>query len=225
MPKRYKYRKNSRGRRFRRYSRRSTRLSRRYKSKTIVPKTLNYKRSGLSKTNILGNGVPDVTYVKMRYHCFVDFLSSGYYPSVYVFRANSIWDPDVTSLGHTAYDRYNWASFYDLVHVFGSSISVRTFARAASESDPNTTVVRTVVQPNLGSAPWITDLNSWERITEFPRVKYASGSMYTGGFNISHYIRPGTLQGRKNEDVENDLTFSSSFTSNPSSQVYWHVYS
>lgn len=225
MPKRYKYRKNSRGRRrFRRSSRRSTRLSRRYKSKTIVPKTLNYKRSGLTKTNIFGNGVPDVTYVKMRYHCFVDFLSSGYYPSVYVFRANSIWDPDLTSLGHTAYDRYNWAPFYELYHVFGSSISVRTFARAASESESNQTVVRTVIQPNTGTSPWVTDASTWERITEFPRVKYNSGSIYTGGYKTSHYLRPGTILGRSEKDVESDMTFSAGMTANPLSQIYYHLY-
>jgi len=64
--------------------------------------------------------VPDSKVVKLRYVDFVTLNASDIASSPWVFRANSIVDPDYTGIGHQPMGFDQWAVFYDHYIVLGS---------------------------------------------------------------------------------------------------------
>lgn len=68
-------------------------------------------------------GFPTNKIVKMRYCDIVTLNPSAGGLAVYQFRANSIFDPDFTGLGHAPIGSDQWAQFYNHYVVLGSRIT------------------------------------------------------------------------------------------------------
>lgn len=104
--------------------------------KKMTKKT--YKKSTksfLSKFNSQV-GFPKTTYVKMRYADSHEF--SPAVPGVlntWIFRANSIWDPDQTFVGHQPLGRDQWVPFYEKYVVYRADCTVN-FSVRTNNSEP-----------------------------------------------------------------------------------------
>lgn len=71
-------------------------------------------------------GFPKNQVVRMRYH--TNFLldpGNGGGAQSYTFRANSIYDPDASGVGHQPLGHDQWAQFYSTYTVIGSKIQVK----------------------------------------------------------------------------------------------------
>jgi len=68
-------------------------------------------------------GVPDTTFTVLRYADVLTFASSS--PIQYTFRANSLFDPDVTSTGHQPLYFDQYIASYEKYRVFKTHIRVR----------------------------------------------------------------------------------------------------
>lgn len=110
-------------------SRRKTRF-RRFRRKT-VPGGKRYRNpsgKGMSPqyTNVrLGQGFPKRILVTHRYRETVSSTSTAGGIGNYVFRANSLFDPNLTGVGHQPMYKDQMALIYNYYTVIGSKITVR----------------------------------------------------------------------------------------------------
>lgn len=77
--------------------------------------------------------VPPTKIVKLKYaECFnLDAVgASG--AAAYVFRANSIFDANLTSTGHQPYATDQWANFYKKYRVLGSKLTLQAVSNSTS---------------------------------------------------------------------------------------------
>lgn len=88
-----------------------------------TPRIPMFKMQTLNRT-----GFPRTTVVKLRYvdGFTLDPTNLGI-AATHVFRANSIFDPNVTSAGHQPMNRDMWANLYKRYTVIGSKITLRVF--------------------------------------------------------------------------------------------------
>lgn len=77
-------------------------------------------------------GFPNSIITKIRYAAYTSLTNTSGARGVNVFRANGIFDPDVTGVGHQPMYRDNYASIYDNYVVLGSKITVTFLPRTAS---------------------------------------------------------------------------------------------
>lgn len=112
---------------FRTYKRKYTKRPRRYAVKKRSSHTVLSRRQVRFKPNYQGfvSGFPKIRKVSLRY-CD-NFLITSTLGSlgVYSFRANSIFDPDLTGVGHQPMGRDTWATLYNHYVVLGSRIVVK----------------------------------------------------------------------------------------------------
>lgn len=81
------------------------------------------KRSlGLGVNKMMG--FPNSRLVKMRYCTHVNLDPGAGTLATYTFRANSVYDPDFSGVGHQAIGFDQWSLFYGEFVVIGSKISV-----------------------------------------------------------------------------------------------------
>ncbi|AXH75925.1 MAG: putative capsid protein [Cressdnaviricota sp.] len=115
MPK-YRRKRSSPRTRPRRRGRKRTYRRRRYSSR--LPTTL----------------VPSTKVVTLRYcqDVTIDGTIGG--PGTYQFRANSIFDPDYTGVGHQPLGRDQWAQYYDHYIVIGAKITATFHSRGSGST-------------------------------------------------------------------------------------------
>lgn len=73
------------------------------------------------------SSLPTTRVIGMRYQDELTFSPSLISPlSTYVYRANSIFDPDFTGVGHQPLGHDEWSKFYNKYVVLGSKITIRS---------------------------------------------------------------------------------------------------
>lgn len=91
-------------------------------------KKRNYRRRRLLTHAPIGKslGFPRTQRVQLRYACNVDLQDgTGGVLDLHAFRANGIYDPDVTGVGHQPLGRDQWETFYNHYRVVESRITVQ----------------------------------------------------------------------------------------------------
>lgn len=96
-------------------------------------------------------GFPNAIITTMRYCTSVALVASAGASAIHVFSANSIFDPDVTGVGHQPMYRDQYAALYENYVVLGSKISVEfvnhntgSGAIVSVSGDNDTTIVSAV---------------------------------------------------------------------------------
>lgn len=96
-------------------------------------------------------GFPNAILTTMRYCTSVALVASAGASAIHVFSANSIFDPDVTGVGHQPMYRDQYAALYENYVVLGSKISVEfvnhntgSGAVVSISGDNDTTIVSAV---------------------------------------------------------------------------------
>lgn len=81
-----------------------------------------------SKLTIYNSPFPNKRIVKMRYVGNFSLDPSAQAPAWHIFSANSIFDPDSTSIGHQPYGHDQYQALYNHYTVLGSKITVTYFS-------------------------------------------------------------------------------------------------
>lgn len=79
--------------------------------------------------------IADSQVVKMRYSDRISINPAAGTIASHVFRANSIFDPDDTGVGHQPRGHDEWAMFYNQYTVIGSKITILAGSQSSSASD------------------------------------------------------------------------------------------
>lgn len=77
-------------------------------------------------------GFPNSIITKLRYHDYFSFTSTAGGSGINIWRANGIFDPDYTNVGHQPLYRDTYAGIYDFYTVIGSKINVTFQSESAT---------------------------------------------------------------------------------------------
>jgi len=111
-------------------NRRPRRRANKRKSQTNRKKGRKLRGYGTTRSNTINGPLAMRQIVKLRYAEDVN-ISAGIALGSYDFRANSIFDPNLTGIGHQPLGHDQWAVFYDHYVVLGARIKV-TLTQAAT---------------------------------------------------------------------------------------------
>lgn len=189
------------------------------KKKRFVKKrnTRNTRKRNYSKaliTHVKGQGISDMMYVKLKYVEQIK-ISGGVAPYFqYIFRGNSLFDPNLTGTGHQPMYFDQYAALYSRYRVIGSAIQLDVVNISGDSAlfyvcEPNTdqsTIVdiSTLYEQARSGAPKIIPIA--QRITSRMK-KYASTKKVCGLTRTQLF----------------DDTFAASTVSNPSNTWFWNI--
>lgn len=165
------------------------------------------RRGAMTYSKIRTIGLPDQTYVKLRYHTILN--EGAIAEATHIFSMNSLFDPDVTGIGSQPMGFDQWKNFYTHYQVLGSSIKVIALNAALSNA-----VV--CVRPANTSVPVL--INS---AIELPYSRYRWMGNQNGQNRtiIKNYMSVKKMEARNT----NSINFTAPITASPSSQKFWHV--
>jgi len=159
-------------------------------------------------------GIPDTMQLKMKYTSAIDITDAGA-GGVYVFRGNSIYDPDYTSTGGQPTSRDEWAAFYNYYRVRASKIRTSF----VSLSNLASTSAMIAIIPSL-SVP--TTTISPLTIVDQPYARYKIIGQGDGSNNatyLNNYMSTQKMFGRTIQD--ND--FVGLMSNLPLNEWYWGI--
>lgn len=159
-------------------------------------------------TSTMYTVIPDRTVVTLRYTEKVQFnpAATSY---EYIYRGNSINDPNFTGTGGRPVGYTEWSSFYNRYRVVGSSISLHILGSTATSIS---------VFPSLSN----TGVSGYADAVSQPYAKcvQVAGS---GGLNVkrlSNKMGSAKISGQR---IMQDDLYAASFGSDPSAAWYWCI--
>lgn len=137
----------------------------------------------------------------------------------YVFRANSIYDPNYTGVGHQPRGRDEWALFYNKYVVLGSKITVKfqTTDSAASAPCKVGIAVKDVATVLSNATAYAENMHSrWS----FIGTRDSGKPMTT----ITHKVNPRKFLNKKTFDDPNLEGGLGTSASNPTEEIFYHLF-
>jgi len=172
------------------------------------------------------SGFPKSRRVKLKYVSEVDLTSSSFI-STYIYRANSVFDPDLSGVGHQPMLFDQWAQIYTRYTVIGAKITVSP----AAPTTANTAPCYYGWNLSTTSAALSTDFSSVPSLLESP---YSTPPKVYGNFNVNSGVGLPSIPavdasfnaskwfGVKN--ITDGSTYSAETTANPSSEAFFRLY-
>lgn len=159
---------------------------------------------------------PDRMFVKLPYTVTV-LTSSAAVPFInYVYRGNSVYDPEVALFGRSAMGHNVWRQFYGKYRVYGSNCRLRM----TSFSNTSTGIV------SFGIFPSTTDtaVASAEAANQQPygRDALIGGQFSTNPMMLYNNITTEKIYGITGIKYQDE--YASVVGNNPDNQWYWHVF-
>lgn len=156
----------------------------------------------------------------LRYHTDVDMGVQGSSPLGYVFSANGLYDPDITSTGHQPMGFDQLMTFFQHYTVLNAQISIQVRNYLV--------VTGQCVEMAVAIQRSTTVLSVWDRLIEAGNVTYGCiSAIPNGGGPIPPWfrsrVRIADFQSVPN--VLNDDTLRGTAAANPATQVYFVIYS
>lgn len=193
-------------------------------------------RNHLSKTVIrTRNAYKDTTFVKLRYSAILTFSAGNVIEplgiSEYVFRGNSIFDPDFSGSGNQPYGFDQWTDIYSNYLVYGSKFTVEDVPYVSGNdysSGSSDSVHQLTLYPSLTSTVTNTTYGGIQ-YQQLPMIPYAknktivTNSSHRKDRMISHYMPTGKLEGVPTNVVSADPNYFAGAGTNPSATWYWHL--
>lgn len=204
----------------------STRSYARRKTSRKAPRTRSYRRKRYTKISALRakwvNPLSNKALLRFTY-CDSSFSRTlnvaGGYAAYYIFRGNSIYDPDQTGVGVQPYgfDQYVADGLYTNFRVTSSAISVyfrpeETYAKMRR--------LHAMIIP-LRSAPVLTDISDVRMIPNHKETTYDGETESTKGAKMKHYMSTKRIIP---EVTSGDLALSGTYAGNPTTVWLWLVY-
>lgn len=110
----------------------------------------NRKNNTYKRYRSIKNIVPDSHVVKLRYVDNASLDANIGLTAQHLYRANSIFDPDLTAVGHQPLGHDQWLPFYDHYTVIGSKCTVH-FTTANSDASLGSQMVGVLLQDSTAS--------------------------------------------------------------------------
>lgn len=158
--------------------------------------------------------VPDRALTKLKFSQGVAIASAGI-AGYWIYRGNSLFDPDYTGAGNqpTGYDQ--WAQFYNSYRVSASSIKV-----IARSTQGNNEITMMVIQPRLDTT---VDTDYLDMAADTYSKKIMLPNNTAGYYKpLKHYMTTRKIYGISKSKVQDD-NYSAAVGSNPTNQWYWHI--
>nr|QTE03423.1 MAG: capsid protein [Phoenicurus auroreus CRESS-DNA-virus sp.] len=167
-------------------------------------------------------GFPKAIVTDLRYRSNLTITSTSGAVNYNVYRANSVFDPDQSNIGHQPMFFDNYANIYNNYRVLGSKITV-TFTPLQDFSDTANNVIST-------RGPWLIGINGTNATTSYsatPETRMEANDSICallnsrqgadGVMTLTDTFNSETTLGRPVQDDVN----SAAVTGNPSQQWYW----
>lgn len=190
------------------------------KRKRRYTKKKRSRRSGFSSGKPYG--FPGTRRVKMRYSEVIFTASGAGVLTKYKFRANSVFDPNETDVGHSIPAFAQWSALYGSYTVLGSKIGVKFTRPCASSADP----------VNAYVGVYLSDSSSDSLIvSELKENRTGTNALGTGKAFIGYEKAPRAMSWFSTKkffnvkDVKDNSQFKSAITTNPADQAHFIVYS
>lgn len=183
-----------------------------YKKQGRIARGHKQPNGGLSTVVIRGpNILPDRVFVKLPYRTYVN-LNAGTVED-YIWRANSIFDPDFTGTGHQPRGRDEWSALYKSYRVHGVAYDC-TFVNYSSTDGATACVLP------------LEDSGSFTDITDARETRYCNSRVLSikGGADkcrMKGYVSIKKMLGLKSLSAEEGAQASTG--SNPTQQVFLHT--
>lgn len=165
-----------------------------YKKKSFVRK----KKKKMGTVSFLRQPtlMPDALLVKMRYVETIH-LAPSVTGAAHIFRANSVYDPNLTGVGHKPNGNNQLSAFYDHYTVLGSKINIKT-----STAAPSTT-------PSYACGVYLADdsaaITTYDTIAEQGKGRYKISTSGDGSINLSNTFSAKKYFGVTDTDDNRDL--------------------
>lgn len=148
----------------------------------------------------------------------VTLSALGSYAGYYVFRGNSVYDPDYTGGGVQPYGYDQYMAIFNNYRVVASSIKVYF------RPEPTYSTMRRLhafVIPYLLPNPVLTDISDVRMIPNHRATTYDGYTETTNGCRMKHYL---TTKRAINLYSTTDVNFQAAYNNNPTYVWYWLVY-
>lgn len=154
---------------------------------------------------------PDVMHVKLTYceNRTINALGGG----VYVYRGNSINDPDLTGVGHQAMGHDEWATLYRRYKVTGSKITV-----IGTTTDTGETPIYAVTPMTQSAA-----LGAFESYQEQEYSKMAAVGRIGTGFIPNQTVNFMSTRRMRGIYEVDDEDYAALMGNNPTKEWFWHI--
>lgn len=151
--------------------------------------------------------ISDRIFVKLQYSEIV--LISGAVTSEYVYRGNSVFDPNFTGVGAqpTGFDQ--WASLYENYRVHGSS----PVMRVANLGTVATAITATPSVSSSGASTYLDTIS-----TPFSRNRLIGPATGMGIGTVKNFMKTVKMVGEK---IFNNDNYAAGVTGNPTSSWFW----
>lgn len=186
------------------------------KKKAYKPRRKTYKKKAAMPGRTMP-GFPINKIVKMRYVTCVRLDPAAGASALHRFRANSIFDPDETGVGHQPLGHDQWAQFYNHYTVVGAKISAKFTAQAADQTSA-------ICACYLSDDPF-TPTTAIETI-EQGLAKWKTGNLSTNGQSSLNVVNTYSAKKFFNlSDVKDNVTrVGAYFENNPADQALFTLY-
>lgn len=157
--------------------------------------------------------------VFMRYVATVSINPNIGATGEHQFRANSIFDPDYTGVGHQPMGRDEWATFYDHYTVLGCSIRA-TFLSQGTANNQNIFVGGILLDDDSGL------ISNIATVLEQGKARYAFIGNSDSGNSIKtvrHYYNPRKFFGVKDMKDNRDM-LGADMSTNPSENAHFKIF-
>lgn len=163
------------------------------------------------------SGAPDDLFVKLRYNEVFQLSSTSGSNGEYLFRGNSLFDPDLTGTGTQPLFFDQWSTIYATYTVMGSSI----MAKFMPDGNLTGAGFRCAIAPLLG----ITTLGATKFDVASQTPSSRVGLLYNSPapLTLRQYCSTARIFGITQAAVLTDTTLSAANSANPANQWTWHV--
>lgn len=170
-------------------------------------------------------GFPDKIRVKLNYYCTLNFTLSNLNGAYYVFRGNSLFDPEYASGGGQPYAFDQWGQFYNHYRVYGSSIKVISCLPNSDtfENYPSMQGATLAITPSVDINSLGTYVDAYE-FREMPYTRIKGSTMYSPIRNLKNYMSTAKITGVSKVAVKAESDYSANIVSNPNKQWFWVMY-
>lgn len=170
--------------------------------------------------NIQGTLIPDRTYVTLKYNEDISLgISAGGLMSNYLFRCNSIFDPNQSGVGHQPLGHDQYANFYKKYMVVASTITCtfKSFdnSETTNADGSNYTVGISTIQDPSGATTSTTEFMENNRTTYSNVCAQAPYTMVHKKFDPIDFFGLDSI-------LDNEK-YGADFGSNPEQQAFWQI--
>lgn len=177
---------------------------RRYAARTTRRKLHRYLKSG---------GLSAKKTVKMRYCQQVSITSTSGSMGTYVFRANSIFDPDYTGVGHQPLGHDEWAVLYNNYKVKSARININL-------GNNHDSVIPMMAITRTDDVTGAT--GNMDSVCEQPNTKWVALSNGDAGPSVKT-LSMGYVSSKQYPQLGKDDSLRPAFGANPAEGAYWVI--